>query len=54
MDQFPDSDQIEWNRDADNFEVLRKSDIMISDYSGVIFDFAFDVTTKLSQSDLGC
>ena len=41
MDQFPDSDQIEWNRDADNFEVLRKSDIMISDYSGVIFDFAF-------------
>jgi CDP-glycerol glycerophosphotransferase (TagB/SpsB family) len=41
MNQFPDSDQIEWNRDADNFEVLRKSDIMISDYSGVIFDFAF-------------
>ena len=41
MSQFPDSDQIEWNRDADNFEVLRKSDIMISDYSGVIFDFAF-------------
>ncbi|MBR2579390.1 MAG: CDP-glycerol glycerophosphotransferase family protein, partial [Clostridia bacterium] len=35
------SDQLEWNRDPDNFEVLRRSDIMISDYSGVIFDFAF-------------
>ena len=41
MNRFPDSEQIEWNRDADNFEVLRRSDIMISDYSGVIFDFAF-------------
>ncbi len=41
MAAYPDSDQLEWNRDADNFEVLRRSDIMISDYSGVIFDFAF-------------
>ena len=41
MSAYPDSDQLEWNRDADNFEVLRRSDIMISDYSGVIFDFAF-------------
>ena len=41
MSAFPDSDQLEWNRDPDNFEVLRRSDLMISDYSGVIFDFAF-------------
>lgn len=41
MKLYPDSEQLEWNRDADNFEVLRRSDIMISDYSGVIFDFAF-------------
>lgn len=41
MKKYPDSEQLEWNRDADNFEVLRKSDIMISDYSGVIFDYAF-------------
>ena len=27
-------------RDADNYDVLRRSDIMISDFSGVIFDFA--------------
>lgn len=40
MAEFPESDQLEWNRDNDNFEVLRRSDILISDFSGVIFDFA--------------
>jgi len=39
MRQFPESGQLEWNRDNDNFEVLRRSDLMISDFSGVIFDF---------------
>ena len=40
MRQYPQSEQLEWNRDTDNFEVLRRSDILISDFSGVIFDFA--------------
>lgn len=40
MGKYPDSDRLEWNRDNDNFEVLRRSDIMVSDFSGVIFDFA--------------
>lgn len=40
MKAYPDSDKLEWNRDADNFEVLKRSDILISDFSGVIFDFA--------------
>ena len=39
MKEFPASDQLEWNRDNDNFEVLRRSDILISDFSGVIYDF---------------
>ena len=39
MAQFPNTDKLEWNRDADNFEVLRRSDILISDFSGVTFDF---------------
>lgn len=39
MQEYPDSAQLEWNRDNDNFEVLRRSDILISDFSGVIFDF---------------
>lgn len=37
--KFPETDQLEWNKDNDNFDVLRRSDILISDFSGVIFDF---------------
>ena len=40
MKQYPDSEQLEWNQDRDNFNVLRRSDILISDFSGVIFDFS--------------
>ena len=40
MSKYDDSSRIEWNRDNDNYEVLKKSDILISDFSGVIFDFA--------------
>ncbi len=40
MAAYPNSDKLEWNRDGDNFEVLRRSDILISDFSGVIFDFS--------------
>lgn len=40
MREFPESEQLEWNSDNDNFEVLRRSDIMITDFSGVIFDFS--------------
>ena len=40
MKEDPDSEQLEWNRDSDNFEVLRRSDILVSDFSGVVFDFA--------------
>lgn len=39
MEAYPESERLEWNRDNDNFEVLRRSDIMLSDFSGVIFDF---------------
>ena len=40
MRQYPASSQLEWNRDNDNFEVLKRSDILISDFSGVVFDFS--------------
>ena len=39
MNQYRDCGQIEWNRDLDNFDVLNRADILISDFSGVIFDF---------------
>ena len=40
MKEYPESDRLEWNRDTDNFEVLRRSDILISDFSGVTFEFS--------------
>ena len=39
--KYPEGEHFHWNRDADNFNVLNDSDIMISDFSGVILDFAF-------------
>ena len=39
MREYPESGQLEWNRDTDNFNVLRRSDILVTDFSGVIFDF---------------
>ena len=39
MNKYPNSDKIQWNRDTDNFDVLSKSDILVSDFSGVVFDF---------------
>ena len=41
MAKFPDDgDKFRWDRSNDNFDVLKNSDIMISDFSGVIFDYA--------------
>ena len=40
MKEFPDGDALQWNFDNDNFEVLQKADLMITDFSGIIFDFA--------------
>lgn len=31
---------IEWNKDNNNFLVMEKSDILITDFSGIIFDYA--------------
>lgn len=53
MAAYPDSDRLEWDRSNDNFEVLRRSDVMISDFSGVIFDFAlvFDGPVIYSKTE---
>ena len=40
MKSYPESDRLEWNRDNDNFDVLNRSDILISDFSGVVYDFS--------------
>lgn len=51
MQQYPASGQLEWNRDNDNFEVLRRSDILISDFSGVIFDFSLVYDKPIIYTD---
>ena len=51
MARYPESDRLEWNRDTDNFNVLRRSDILISDYSGVIFEFALIYDKPVICSD---
>ena len=40
MSQYSDTSKVEWNSDTDNFDVLMRSDVLISDYSGVMFEFA--------------
>lgn len=40
MQKYPESANLKWNRDSDNFDVLNEADIMVSDFSGVVFDFS--------------
>lgn len=51
MNNYPNSDQLEWNKDNDNFEVLKRSDILISDFSGVIYDFALVYDKPIIYAD---
>ncbi len=53
MAKFPESEKLHWNRDNDNFEVLADSDIMISDFSAVNFDYAFVFNRPLIYSNTG-
>ncbi len=41
---YPENDHLKWDRNSDNFDSLNTADILISDFSGIIFDFtlAFD------------
>ena len=40
MKAYPESDKLIWDRNIDNFDTLNQSDILISDFSGVILDYA--------------
>lgn len=53
-EKFPENENFEWNADNDNFNVLNEADVMISDFSGVIFDFSliFDKPIIYSDSDI--
>ena len=39
--KYENNTNLSWNSDNDNFDILNSSYIMISDYSGVIFDYSY-------------
>ena len=41
----------EWNFDNDNFDVLNRADIMITDFSGVMFDYSLVFDKPLIYTD---
>ena len=49
---FPENEKLEWNFDTDNFDVLYRSDLLISDYSGVVFDFALVFDRPVIYADV--
>ncbi len=51
MRRFPDGEHFSWNFDNDNFDVLRRSDIMITDYSGIMFDYCLIFDRPLMYAD---
>ena len=52
MEKYPDSEHFHWNRDTSNFEVLRCSDVLISDFSGVIFDYTLVFDKPVIYTDI--
>ncbi len=50
--EFPENERLHWNRDNDNFEVLKSSDIMITDFSGVMFDYALIFDRPFIYADI--
>ena len=38
---YENAANLEWNYESDNINALSRADIMISDFSGIIFDYAF-------------
>ena len=50
--RFPENEKLEWNFDTDNFDVLYRSDLLISDYSGVVFDFALVFDRPIIYADV--
>lgn len=38
--KYPDNEHFKWDRSPDNFDSLNNADILISDFSGIIYDFS--------------
>ncbi len=40
-DRYKDNKNLEWDYERDNIYAMKKADMMISDFSGIIFDYTF-------------
>ena len=49
--KYPDGDHLKWDRSSDNFDSLCKADIMITDFSGIIFDFTLVFNKPVLYAD---
>lgn len=54
MKKYPANEDLEWNFDTDNFNALYRADLMITDFSAVILDFAlvFDKPVIYAEYEL--
>ncbi len=52
MTLFPEGEKLHWNRDNDNFDVLKSADIMITDFSGVMFDYCLIFDRPFIYADI--
>lgn len=50
-EEFPESEHFSWNRDNDNFAVMSRADVLISDFSGIVFDFSFTFERPVIYTD---
>jgi len=51
MTTYPESENFHWNFDNDNFDVLNEADILITDFSGIIFDYSLVFDKPIVYAD---
>ena len=53
-ERYKDAKNLEWDNERDNIYSLKKADIMISDFSGIIYDYTFlcDKPVMYANSDM--
>lgn len=51
QEKYKDSANFEWNYDNDNFNVLNESDLLITDFSGIILDYTLIFGKPLIYAD---
>ncbi|MDD3403531.1 MAG: CDP-glycerol glycerophosphotransferase family protein [Hespellia sp.] len=51
QEKYKENDRVKWNFDNDNFRAMYDSDILITDFSGIIFDYAFVLDKPVLYAD---